>query len=349
MTPDCTITARSSAETVAAAPYVIGFHPTDSVVVIGAVGDMVTFGVRYDLPPPGEGDEADMARLIARQPLRHVTVLGYGPPGQVTPALLALVPALERAGVRVADTIRVTGGRWWSYRCQDTQCCPPEGRSVDDAAAAKAVYQGRVALPDRQALVARVSPVTGAGRAEMAAATERARARLTDLAADDLRTLRAGGLLRRSGRAAIREAEATYRAGGVPSADEVAWLGVLLVERAVLGYALDRCGGEEEWRIRLWTDVLRRVEPGYVPGPACLLAFAAWRAGEGALARVAIDRALAEDPGHRTAGILDDLLCSGIGPHALITLSPPGGLRGRRPGRTGGGRRSSRGTRRRSL
>lgn len=348
MTPDCTITARSSAETVAAAPYVIGFHPADSLVVIGAVGEMVTFGVRYDLPPPGEGDEAEMACLIARQPLRHVTVLGYGPPGQVTAALSALVPALERAGVRVADAIRVTDGRWWSYRCKDPHCCPPEGRSVDDAAAAKAVYQGRVALPDRQALVARVSPVAGAGRAEMAAATERARDRLTDLAADDLRTLRAGGLLRRAGRVAIREAEATYCSGGVPTADEVAWLGALLVERAVLGYALDRGGGEEEWRIRLWTDVLRRVEPGYVPGPACLLAFAAWRVGEGALARVAIDRALAEDPGHRTAGILDALLSSGIGPHALITLSPPAGPRGRRPGRTGGGRRSSRGTRRRS-
>ena len=39
--------------------------------------------------------------------------------------------------------------------------------------------------------------------------------------------------------------------------------------------------------------MLRRVEPAYVPAPACLLAFAAWRAGQGALARVAVDRALA--------------------------------------------------------
>ena len=44
MTPDCTITARSSAEIIAVTPYVIGFHPADSVVVIGVVGRTVAFG-----------------------------------------------------------------------------------------------------------------------------------------------------------------------------------------------------------------------------------------------------------------------------------------------------------------
>jgi hypothetical protein len=135
----------------------------------------------------------------------------------------------------------------------------------------------------------------------------------------------------------------------VPAADEVAWLGVLLVERAVLGYAMDRGHNGAEWQIRLWTDVLRRVERGFVPGPACLLAFLAWRSGDGALARVAIDRALEDEPGHRTAIVLDDLLGAGIGPRALARPTPPARSRGRRPGRAGGRRSSARGARRRSL
>ena len=44
---------------------------------------------------------------------------------------------------------------------------------------------------------------------------------------------------------------------------------------------------------RLWTDLTRRACPGYVAAPAALLAFTAWQAGNGALANLALDRALA--------------------------------------------------------
>ena len=359
MTPDCTTTARSSAEIIAVTPYVIGFHPADSVVVIGVVGRAVAFGVRYDLPPPDDDDVPDVAAVIARQRVQHVTVLGYGPAGRVTPAVLRLARALTLLGVRMADAIRVTGERWWSYLCADSSCCPAEGRPcrpADSVGAAEAVYGGRVALPDREALVAQVSAVGGPARQEMVAATEQARARLTDLAAEDLQAGRGGRWLRRAGRTAIREAERKQRSGGQLTADEVAWLGVLLVDPAVLDHALDRSAAED-WRIRLWTDVLRRAESGYVPAPACLLGYAAWRSGNGVLARVAIDRALREDRGHRIAGILDDLLCSGIGPQALAALGPPvrphpagGGTSVTTSlGGTGDGRRVWRSTRRRSL
>jgi hypothetical protein len=100
-----------------------------------------------------------------------------------------------------------------------------------------------------------------------------------------------------------------------------------------------------------------------VPGPACLLAFVAWQAGEGALARVALDRAIGEHSGHHLVELLDRLLVAGIGPHAVAAFLPPepggrgAGGRGARvraaaggPGAagTGDGRRARRGTRRRS-
>jgi Domain of unknown function (DUF4192) len=334
MTPDCSITVRSSAETVAAAPYVIGFHPTDSIVVVGAADGVLTFAVRYDLPPPGQSGEAEMARLIARQEVRDVTVLGYGPPARVTAEVLALAAAIRRTRVEVADVIRVADGRWWSYLCTDPRCCPPEGRPIDTTVAAAAVYQGLVALPDRQALVRRVAPA--AAGEEMSAAAGRARARFAALRAEDRATLRGGGSVRRAGRRAVREAEASHRCGRVPSDDEVAWLGVLLTERGVLGYALDRAVRvADDGVVRLWTDVLRRVPAGCVSGPGCLLALAAWRSGDGALARVALDRALRENPRHPTAVLLDRLLCSGIAPGALRTLEPPRRGRRRLRGRRG--------------
>ncbi|WP_203733034.1 DUF4192 domain-containing protein [Paractinoplanes durhamensis] len=346
MTPDCTITVRSPAEAVAYTPYVLGFHPTESLVVLGLAGKLVLVGMRYDLPPPVAAYE-DVAELIAQQGVPEVMVLGYGPPGLVTPAVLGLVGALRSAGVRVQDALRVFDGRWWSYTCSDAACCPAEGTLCRPDLAAEAVFRGMVALPDRKALVAKVAPAEGAVRREMVAATERARARFTDLSAEDVVAARGGRWVRKAGRQAIREAERVARAGGVPSHDEIAWLGVLLLEPVVLDYALDRWG-PDEWRLRLWTEVLRLVEPLFAPGPACLLGFAAWRSGDGALARVALDRALRSNPGHRTAGVLDRVLSAGIGPHALVALTPPTAAGHRRRG-TDGGRRIRRGTRRRSL
>jgi hypothetical protein len=250
MIPDCLITANSPAEAVAVAPYVLGFHPTDSVVVLGLIGRVVDFAARYDLPPadlPEAFDES--AEVIVRQGTDQVIVLGYGPPGRVTPAALDLARVLTAAGLRVSETIRVHEGRWWSYMSDG----PADGTPCSAGLAAEAVYRGMVALPSRRALVARVSPVEGSAREEAIRAASRARARRAGLSLiEDVR---------HAGRKAIREAERVARTGRDPSLDEVAWLGVLLAEPVVLDYAIER-SGPEEWRVRLWTEAVRWVEPG---------------------------------------------------------------------------------------
>jgi hypothetical protein len=327
MTPDCTIIVRKADELLAVIPYVLGFHPSDSLVVVGlAGGRLVTFGLRLDLDPPIEPpDAARFAAVVAKQPSDAVTLVGYGPPGRVTPAVMRLLDALKESGVLVLEALRVTDGRWWSYLCESSRCCPDDGTPCPppgNALAAQEVFRGRVALPDRQALVAQVAAVTGAARERMAAATAGVRQRLIDLYGEDVRAGAHGRFVRRAGRIAVRNAEQRHRAGRPLTDDEVAWLGVLLVDGVVFDYALDRSTGDE-WRIRLWTDVLRRVEAAYVPAPACLLALAAWQDGQGALARVAVQRALAEAREHRMAGLLDRLLLSGFGPQAVGSLSPP--------------------------
>jgi hypothetical protein len=85
---------------------------------------------------------------------------------------------------------------------------------------------------------------------------------------------------------------------------------------AVRDYAMERTL-PDGWRAGLWTDVLRRVEPAYVPAPACLLGFAAWRVGFGALALVAVDRALEQDPQYPMAKLLEATVSSGLSPAAL--------------------------------
>jgi len=74
---------------------------------------------------------------------------------------------------------------------------------------------------------------------------------------------------------------------------------------------------------RLWTDVARRAEREYVPAPASLLAFTAWQCGNGALANLALDRALEADPGYSMALLLRDTIDAGTPPSmARLPMTP---------------------------
>ncbi|MFC4066832.1 DUF4192 domain-containing protein [Actinoplanes subglobosus] len=318
MRAETSLVVRNSADLIAALPFLMGYHPHETVALVGMRRGLLDFCGSFDLPPPdlGEPDLRLAIRAMSATMLRQepdlVVIVGYGPRERITPLVLRIAEALQAVGVRIDDVLRVHEGRWWSYVCDDQECCPAEGTPClppDSVIAAEATFLGQVALPSRRDLVAQVSPVEGPARVAMTAATERARSRFESLLEGDGATKR----IRQAGRLAVREAEKRYRSGAVLTDAETAWLGVLLADLAVEDYAVDRTG-PQEWRAGLWTDVLRRVEPVHVPAPACLLGFTAWQLGRGALARVAVDRALDVEPGHELAGMLHQLLGFAISP-----------------------------------
>jgi hypothetical protein len=327
----------SPADVLAVVPHLLGFHPGNSLVVMG-VGRpraRVQLAFRYDLPdPPDAVHAADIAEHAA-EVLRHrrlstVIGVGYGPGALVTPVADALAAALREAGLRLHELMRVEDGRYWSYLCENPECCPAEGVPFDvraNPAAAAMTVAGLVAYPDRAALAGTVAPVTGAAARSMEQATRRARERAADLVAQASGPAagRPAGLLVDEGRRAVQEAISTYRAGGRLVADEpVAWLTVVLAHLAVRDDAWARMdAGYRAAHLRLWTDVVRRATPAYLPAPASLLAFTAWQSGEGALANIAIDRALAADPGYSLAQLLRDIMDAGVPPSAArVPMTP---------------------------
>ncbi|MET7807153.1 DUF4192 domain-containing protein [Micromonospora chersina] len=324
---------RSPGDLVAAVPYLLGFHPADSVVVVAVRGRRVVFAARGDLPEPGADPRPaarHLAEVVARQGTDAATVIGYGPAARVTAAVDAVGEALDRIGLLVLDALRVTDGRWWSYLCAEPACCPPEGTPYDPAASevsAAAVFAGQVALPDRAALAAQVSPLGGPVRVAMRRATARAHRRLAGLAGE-------ASSVRSAGAAAVRTAFRRHRRGERLGDDEVAWLSVLLTHLPVRDHAWSRTDGRDA-DISLWTDVLRRAEPELIAAPGSLLAFAAWRAGHGAVAAVALERVLAAHPGYSLAVLLDDALRRGLSPAELdgwpATAGPVLRRRRRRP------------------
>jgi hypothetical protein len=104
------------------------------------------------------------------------------------------------------------------------------------------------------------------------------------------------------------------RGGGRLTDDEIAWLAAVLVHPPVRDHAGESVGGDLGIHVGLWTDVLRRADPKPAAAPGALLAFAAWRAGEGVVASIALDRALAADPGYPMALLLARALAGGLSP-----------------------------------
>ncbi|MFI5841103.1 DUF4192 domain-containing protein [Catenuloplanes sp. NPDC051500] len=314
----------SPAHLVAVVPYLLGFHPRDSLVVVGRRDHALVFAARQDLPLP-EVPLAELdayanriAAVVARQSVDSVVLIGYTGGQHSGAALVAAVgDALLELSIPVGEQLRVADGHFWCYLCTDEKCCPPAGRPYADEAAEVRAVAGYPVHANRAAMVASIAPVTGAAREAMLRATAAADRRLDLLCA---RTAtgpgRLLGALRRAGSRAVGAAMARHRVGGTLDDDELAWLTVLLAHDPVSEYALNQAQGLG-WEVVLWSDVLRRARPELAAVPAVLLAFTAWRIGQGALASVAVDRALATDPSLGIARLLDDVLTDGIPPSAL--------------------------------
>ena len=136
----CRVRVGSADGILAVVPHLLGFHPTDSLVMLGIGGPhaRIRLAFRYDLPdPPEDGLAADIAAhaatVLRRQHLTMAIAVGYGLGRTVTPVVDVVAPALREAGIAVQDVLRVEGGRYWSYLCGDPACCPPDGVPFDSA------------------------------------------------------------------------------------------------------------------------------------------------------------------------------------------------------------------------
>nr|WTA70783.1 DUF4192 domain-containing protein [Micromonospora sp. NBC_00855] len=320
-----TLRLTSRDDIVVAVPYLLGFHPTDSLVCIALDERRIPFVARLDLPEPSALDDfapaaAHTAALLARY-ASAVILVGYGPAERVAPASAALTTELQRIDVGVPEVLRVADGRYWCL-CGAPACAAgvaydPSGSSVP----AEAVYLGIAPLPDRAALRDLITPVTGPPRTRMRAATETALRRLAGMLTDGRDPTAAAGQPPSSppeqvvtdGVTAVRQAYECAVRGDVLSDDEVAWLTVVLMVPEVRDHAWVTGDGSDAQR-RLWTDVTRRATPGLSAAPACLLAVTAYLDGDGALARIGIDRALDADPDYRLAHLLAEALRAGVPP-----------------------------------
>jgi hypothetical protein len=342
-------------EVAAALPHLLGFRPTESVVLVslrGPGGSRVGLTVRADLPPPGaapalaralagkvvtDEPQAVLLAVVSEAPDVAVPPVGAGSPEpwpEVWPelphrdAVHELVLALDAQDVPVREALLVRGGRWWDYDCPYACCEPGAGTPVPGGAsplAAAAVAAGAVLAGDRAELAARIAHPEGPDAEAMAESMAEACLRAGREHAARLRargpaevTGAAGDLLA-SAVAACRPGPAA--AGGRLPDDRLAELLWALTVPDVRDLALGLALGEDAAAAEaLWTECTRRAPAPLDGPPATLLAVSAWLRGDGATANVALERALAADPCARLPRLLADGLDACLPPAQLRAL-----------------------------
>jgi hypothetical protein len=312
----------SPAEMAAAIPVLTGFVPRESVVVVSLRAPRKRIGLtmRFDLPPEEYADvlAAEVAGRLQHDGAIAALVVVYTDREDVggERAGQVLVDAIEGAGAApLTEALLVRGGRWWSYLCTAESCCPGEGTPVDAASSpalelltAESTLKGRAVLASRDDLVRSIAPpqlLAGvAAEQRLDAAAE------VFVAAGDSPATRAAAV-----QAAARLLDADGGATLDPAA--VAALGIALhakpVRDEIATWALDR----PDDLLALLIRVARQVVPPY-DAPICtLLAWVAYAQGNGALANVALDRALDTDPAYSMAALLRQSIDAQIPPEEV--------------------------------
>lgn len=336
--PPTRVSVGSPVDVALVVPHLLGFVPSESLVVVAVSGARRRLGLslRIDLPPSGVEEQVvgslvhDLRRSGAEEIL--VAVMSDRPRRGSRLPHADLVDRLADQGLPIVEAVLVRDGRCWSYLCRNRRCCPAEGRPLAgdgaDRIAAAFVGIGSRVLGSRDALLDSVRPVSGpeadAARRALAAA-ERVNRRM---AAVDAATWLEEFLDRRiDGAPDPRSA--------VPS-DEAARFAMLLQSVPLRDETIGRWVGdvagpgenfpdETRWeRQSCWRRLLLEVARVTLPphdAPICtLFALAAYDAGDGVLVGAALDRALETDPTYGLALLLEAALDAQVHPGELVRV-----------------------------
>lgn len=308
-----TLTARCPEDVLAMVPVVLGFVPTESVVML-TFGARETFHARVDLPLTDEEIDAVCTSLLdpaARNGVRRVLFVVYG---DERPRTTAMGRRLERefagAGIDVVEMLRTDAGRW--YPLVGTRPGVPEWGVPYDVTghrfSVEAVVHGRVTHGSREDLQRTLE-----ARADQ---VEAVNVKMAHTPMDwEFGQIPPTAVLLAEG-AWVQSLLGRHLRSGDPVSDDdlvrlLRGLSTLRVRDAAWAL-IERSSAENH--IGFWSEVVRRTPQDWITPPATLLGWAAWQAGHGALAWCAVEVAEAGDPDYTLLGYLAHVLENAVPP-----------------------------------
>jgi hypothetical protein len=353
---DQQITLRGPAELADALPYMMGFHPTDSIVLVALHGSSGRFGGRLRLGiPPSPGEWGPVAAQLAECLVQGCRRRGPGPDGIV--AFLCQEPAEGESGQQVMERLRplaqrlrtacgsldvpvyealcISDGRLWSYCCPDARCCPPDGTPLalpgTSVMAAAAAYAGITVRGSLRDMEQRYAPANAPEARDQVRALDAAGAAITarildaqgrQEVAEETVTL-ARRLLERMADDPRGDDDPGADAADdrLVSADEAAAVILGLQDRETRDRAAQWMEGVEAApALRVWRVLSRRCVPPYTEhaaAPLTLAGWVSWSLGDEPGARVALGLALQADPEYVFARLLHQACNEGLDPETV--------------------------------
>jgi hypothetical protein len=308
-------TLTSPHDLLAAVPFLIGYHPSDSLVLVALKDGSVSMAMRIDYPLSTNLNSYDLlAHHLKLDNAEAALVIAYVPninSGQYlsgSEVLNLMTVALSKNKIEIRESIEVIGQNWRSVICEDLTCCSPDGNPLADfessRVAAEQVMQGR-SLPfiDLNKLADSISPLISIGH-EFKMQVE---SFFVSEDCDDLNQKQ------RDGASAVIDLGLLYEDGrGSSDPDLVVQVIGRLSDIQVRDFAL---GIHNEENIDLywsmWRELLRIAPVGFVAPIASIFAAISYESGQGALAHKALDRALLDNPGYSLALLLRRVFSAG--------------------------------------
>ena len=314
-------TLTSPHDLLAAIPFLIGYHPSDSLVLVSIKDDCVGMAMRIDYPIDQSeiafdlcashisADEADGALIVAYQPRER---------SDGDEVLAQTTAALSRAGIAIYESILIAEGSYRSLLCHDITCCPIDGRPVPPHDSSRIAMESVVAG----------HPMPFASFAELGTSVrsnllaqeeqwlERVQKSYVDPSDSDLNNLQ------RDGATAVIDLANDFITHGISTdQDLIAHVLGRLSEIQVRDFALGSHDAESAVGYQsMWMHLLRSAPPGFIAPVACLAAAIAYEHGDGALARAALDRAFVDSPTYSLALLLKRVFCAGWPPQSFAQM-----------------------------
>ncbi len=313
-------TLTSPHDLLAAIPFLIGYHPENSLVLVALRDDNVGMAMRVDMPTDIAPESYDLlASHFQREAADAALIVAYVD-SQSDPeaVLINTSAALLRAGISIKESLIVSDGRYRSMLCHDSECCPPLGSPIPDIDSSRIAAEHVIAghpMP-----FANVSGLVQSIAALPSAMQEswQSEVRAFWIESDSESLLD----LQRDGATAVIDLAGEYALGrGAEDRELAARVIGRISDIQVRDYALGSHNDETAdvyWQ--MWRELLLIAPRGFVAPIASIFAALAYERGEGALAHKALDRALADDERYSLALLLRRVFTAGWPPQSFSAM-----------------------------
>jgi hypothetical protein len=314
-------TLTSPHDLLAAIPFLIGYHPEDSLVVVSIKENAVGMAMRIDYPvdiPEGAYDL--LASHLQRDLATGALLVAYVPSdrsdGEVV--LSDASAALTRIGIATDESLLIQGGRYRSVLCQDPICCPAAGNLIPEIDGSRIAVEHVVA--GRAMPFANLQALTDS----IASLPVAAEQRWIDQVKSFQVSPSAAYLtkLQRDGATAVIDLAGEFASGRIGQDLELTARVIgRLSDIQVRDFAL---GSHDEENVdsyfQMWRHLMRIAPDGFIAPVASLCAALAYESGDGALAHRALDRALADVNGYSLALLLRRVFTAGWPPASFAAM-----------------------------